>query len=96
MIPGRERSALQSVRRSLSYVIASAATCAPLGAGTDPPLSRATVPRTSPSFDPESRHRRRLGRGAGAGDWLRLASGGGGATEDRPGQRAIGFEEDCE
>src|SRR6185369_9273022 len=28
-IPGRERPALQSVRRSLSYVIASAATCAP-------------------------------------------------------------------
>jgi hypothetical protein len=31
-IPGGERPALQSVRRSISYVIASAATCAPLGA----------------------------------------------------------------
>jgi hypothetical protein len=31
-IPGGEQPALQSVRQSISYVIASAATCAPLGA----------------------------------------------------------------
>src|SRR5262245_27849589 len=58
MFPGRERPALQSVRRSLSYVIASAATCAPFGAAL---RSAVFVPRSAslPISTPESRHRRK-------------------------------------
>ena len=58
-IPGRERPALQSVRRSLSYAIASAATCAPPEVGfcapsaTHPPPSRdSSTGSTRPSGTP--------------------------------------------
>src|SRR6185503_2823981 len=44
--PGRERPALQSVRRSLSYVIASAATCAP------PEVGFLRTARNAPAVEP--------------------------------------------
>jgi len=46
MLPGRERPALQSVRRSLSYVIASAATCAP------PEVGLLRTARNAPAVEP--------------------------------------------
>jgi len=46
IIPGRERPALQSVRRSLSYVIASAATCAP------PEVGFLRTARNAPAAEP--------------------------------------------
>ena len=60
IIPGRERPALQSVRRPLSYAIASAATCAPLGAAFDLRSFARTEFASHPSFDPESKY---LGQG---------------------------------
>jgi hypothetical protein len=95
--PGGERPVLQSVRRALSYVIASAATCALPGAVLS--HRRRNAPSALPSRGTEPlRGQDRLDRRAGRR--RRVGGGTSRTTAVRsgivPDYRAIGFEEDIE
>src|SRR5258708_1663215 len=95
IIPGYERPALQSVRRPLSYAIASAATCAPFGAASRSAVIARTVPcpnRSRPRVEAPSATDHRDERRHRIRD--RLANGRRGHDRGSSRHRAIDLQEE--